>query len=552
MDYISYKFSKFSHHPIGWCAENISYIEQEQDLREALYHIYDPLHILHQQGALLFSKDHVSLVAEPSATALMGTIPPCPLENMGNQDFCGDHHIRYAYVSGSMANGIASAEIVETLGRNGMLGFFGAAGLSLEKVEQAIARLSSSLRGKPYGFNLIHSPSEPELESAVVDLYLRRHVQLLEASAYLGLTLPLVRYRVHGIQRNEQGQIITPNRVIAKVSRVEVAAQFFAPPPEKFLNELVNRKEITAEQAQLARSIPVAQDLTAEADSGGHTDNRPAIVITPLMLSLRDQMQRQYGYAQPLRVGAAGGIATPASAAAAFSMGADYILTGSVNQSCCESGTSDLVRDMLAQAEQADMAMAPAADMFELGVKVQVLKRGTMFAMRAARLYDLYRAYNSIEEIPRAELTKIEKQFFKASHQEIWEQTKKYFATRDSFQIEQAEKDHKHKMALIFRWYLGLSSSWATCGDESRKIDYQIWCGPAMGAFNQWSKGSFLASPANRHVDTIAFNLLFGAAVILRMNCLRYYGIQVPSSLYAFSPLDRNKIENYLHKDDKL
>ncbi len=26
--------------------------------------------------------------------------------------------------------------------------------------------------------------------------------------------------------------------------------------------------------------------------------------------------------------------------------------------------------------------MAPAADMFEMGVKVQVLKRGTLFAMR--------------------------------------------------------------------------------------------------------------------------------------------------------------------------
>jgi NAD(P)H-dependent flavin oxidoreductase YrpB (nitropropane dioxygenase family) len=50
------------------------------------------------------------------------------------------------------------------------------------------------------------------------------------------------------------------------------------------------------------------------------------------------------------------------------------------------------VREMLAQAEQADVIMAPAADMFEMGVKLQVLKRGTMFAMRAAKLYELYRA----------------------------------------------------------------------------------------------------------------------------------------------------------------
>ena len=65
-------------------------------------------------------------------------------------------------------------------------------------------------------------------------------------------------------------------------------------------------------------------------------------------------------------------------------MGAAWILTGSINQACRESGTSDVVRTMLAETEQADVIMAPAADMFEMGVDVQVLKRGTMFSMRAA------------------------------------------------------------------------------------------------------------------------------------------------------------------------
>src|SRR5262249_57730294 len=100
----------------------------------------------------------------------------------------------------------------------------------------------------------------------------------------------------------------------------------------------------------------------------------------------------QHGYDRTLRIGAAGGISTPWSAAAALAMGAAYIVTGSVNQSCVESGTSDAVRKMLAQAQQADIAMAPAADLFEMGVKVQVLKRGTMFPMRAAKLFHLYRA----------------------------------------------------------------------------------------------------------------------------------------------------------------
>ena len=137
----------------------------------------------------------------------------------------------------------------------------------------------------------------------------------------------------------------------------------------------------------------MAQDVTAEADSGGHTDNRPAITLSPTLLALRDRLQETHGYPIPLRVGAAGGIATPAAVAAAFGMGAAYVLTGSINQACVESGSSDAVREMLAQAEQADVIMAPAADMFEMGVKVQVLKRGTMFAMRAAKLYELYRAH---------------------------------------------------------------------------------------------------------------------------------------------------------------
>src|SRR5204862_5900082 len=130
----------------------------------------------------------------------------------------------------------------------------------------------------------------------------------------------------------------TPNRILAKVSRVEVATRFFSPPPPRFLTELVRRGQLTDEQASLAAHVPMAQDLTAEADSGGHTDNRPAITLIPTLLALRDRLQEQHRYPEGLRVGAAGGIATPASVAAAFQMGAAYVLTGSVNQACRESG----------------------------------------------------------------------------------------------------------------------------------------------------------------------------------------------------------------------
>ena len=253
-------------------------------------------------------------------------------------------------------------------------------------------------------------------------------MRLVEASAFLNLTLPVVRYRVAGLRRDGSGRIVASNRIIAKVSRVEVASKFMAPPPARLLRELVgHRRRSRAEQAEWAARIPMADDITAEADSGGHTDNQPAIVLLPTMLTLRDQMQARHGYDRPLRVGAAGGISTPWAAAAALAMGAAYMVTGSVNQSCVEAGTSDAVRRMLAQAQQADIAMAPAADMFEMGVKVQVLKRGTLFAMRAAKLYELYRAHDGLDQIPASERAGLEKTIFRAPLETIWEQTQGLF-----------------------------------------------------------------------------------------------------------------------------
>ncbi len=474
---------------------------------------------------------------------LVAYLPPCRLEDMGDRAFLDDHGIRYPCIAGSMANGIASVDIVQAMGRAGMLGFFGAAGLSYADVEAAVDKLHDGLGDLPYGCNLIHSPNEPELEASIVDLYIRRGVRLAEASAYLKLTLPVARYRVHGIYRNSEGDIITPNKLIAKVSRIEVASHFFSPPPENILRELVTAGDITEEQAELASQIPMAQDLTAEADSGGHTDNRPAITLIPIILALRDEVQKKYGYRQKLRVGAAGGIATPASAAAVFAMGAAYVMTGSINQSSIESGTSDQVRGMLAEASQADTIMAPAADMFEMGVKVQVLKRGTMFAMKAAKLYEFYKAYESIEEIPEKERMALEKNYFRTTLEDIWEQTRKHFRERDLSQLERAESNPKYKMALIFRWYLGMASRWANSGEESRTIDYQIWCGPAMGAFNEWIKGSFLEQSSNRHVAVMALNILYGAAIINRLNVLRFRGITLPDNMSHIRPFTPEQLE---------
>ena len=519
----------------------------EETLERALGRIGEPYLFLERAGVVeLLDGDIAALEGSVSGSdRIVGYLPSCRLEHLGDSAFCAAHRLRYPYLSGAMANGIGSVEIVEAMGRAGMLGIFGAAGLAPAVVEAAIDRLGRSLgHAVAHGFNLIHSPSEPGLEEAVVALYLRRGVRLVEASAYLDLTLPVVRYRVHGIHRDAQGRIVAPNRIIAKVSRVEVATKFLAPPPAKYLRALLAAGEITPEQAEWAALIPMAEDVTAEADSGGHTDNQPAIVLLPTMMALRDRMQAQHAYETPPRIGAAGGISTPWAAAAALAMGAAYVVGGSVHQACVEAGTSDAVRRMLAQAQQADIAMAPAADMFEMGVKVQVLKRGTMFAMRAAKLFELYRACDGLDQIPAADRTMLEKNIFRAPLESIWDETRAFFAERDPAQLERAGRDAKHRMALVFRWYLGLSSHWANTGEPSRTVDYQIWCGPAMAAFNEWVHGSFLQQPENRRVVTVALNILYGAAVLGRTRSLSAQGVAIPPGVPHLVPLERAELED--------
>jgi PfaD family protein len=222
--------------------------------------------------------------------------------------------------------------------------------------------------------------------------------------------------------------------------------------------------------------------------------------------------------------------------AAAFALGAAYVVTGSVNQSAVEAGLSDAAKAMLAQAGIADVAMAAAADMFELGVKLQVLKRGTLFAARANSLYEVYRSYDSLESMPADVRTKVETKVMGATIDAVWRETEAFWTMRDPGQVERANNEPKHRMALVFRWYLGKSSRWAIEGDPARRADYQIWCGPAMGAFNAWVAGTFLAEPGERTVVQIALNLLEGAVVVARSQQLRAFGVPVPAAALRFRP----------------
>ena len=74
--------------------------------------------------------------------------------------------------------------------------------------------------------------------------------------------------------------------------------------------------------------------------------------------------------------------------------------------------------------------MAPAADMFDMGVELQVLKKGTMFPGRAKQLYELFIRYPSLEALPAETVAKLEKSTFKQPIAAVWAETVKFTLER--------------------------------------------------------------------------------------------------------------------------
>ena len=148
-----------------WYPDRLLPVADSESLSEAIRN-FRQTHILVQtpEGIALGSEGSCSFVPAQNGQqglAIRAILPPLQIAALGDLGFCRKHGLRFPYLSGAMANGIGSVEIVEAMARAGMLGFFGAAGLSLQRVEEAIHRLKGSLGELPFGFNLIHSPNEP-------------------------------------------------------------------------------------------------------------------------------------------------------------------------------------------------------------------------------------------------------------------------------------------------------------------------------------------------------------------------------------------------------
>ncbi|WP_239109662.1 acyltransferase domain-containing protein [Streptomyces coelicoflavus] len=417
----------------------------------------------------------------PSAAQPVSSAAPTA-DSLGAATFRERYGLRRAYLLGALYGGISGREMLGAAAKAGLLGFLGTGGLPLDEVDDRLRDLAGELGlGGSFGVNLLYRHGAPEEESALVDLLLRHGLDLVEASGFPLITPALVRFRLKG------------GRIIAKVSRTDVAAEFLAPPPERLVARLLEAGEVTAEEARAAAGRPMADDLCVEADGGWLSGTADLLSLLPAVLRLRDTTATG---GHRVHVGCAGGIGTPEAAGAAFLLGAEFVLTGSVNQCSVEAATSAEVKDILQEAREYDVDTAPWAELFDLGVQARYLKRGLFFPARASRLHELWRRHGSLAELDDETRTQVLDRYLGG----------------EAPAPAAAGSTPEQQLAAVFRGYFTRGFRLAVSGDQRSRVDYLVHCGPAMGAFNQVVADTGLHPWRARTVEAIADTLMDGAA----------------------------------------
>ena len=332
----------------------------------------------------------------------------------------------------------------------------------------------------------------------------------------MSLTPAIVRYAYHGVHVDADGRRAAPQHGVRQDLASRGGPPLHAPGaggdarrprrqgPADRRRSAARRRCCPSPRTSPSRATAAATPTTARSDRCSRRSWRCA--TTP---SRRTATQR------PIRVGAAGGLGTPQAVAAAFALGAAYVLTGigqpgvrrvravGRGQADARRGRHRRRDDGAGRRHVRDGRQAAGAQ-----ARHDVRGRGRASCttctgrIRRSRRSRRPSATSSRRRSSARPSTRAGKRRARSGPNAIPEQ------------VAEAERDPRHKMALVFRWYLGLSSRWAIDGTRGRADSTT-----RSGAGRRWGRSTSgppgRSSPSRRTARSSRSrdNLLEGAAV---------------------------------------
>ncbi|WP_434739712.1 acyltransferase domain-containing protein [Micromonospora sp. SH-82] len=403
----------------------------------------------------------------PAAPAPPAPVPVAPRRGAttGSAALQAEYDISRPCLVGALGHGVTSPTLLRRLCGAGLFGFLGTDGLGTAEVAAALGQLRDLPR---YGAAW---PTSGVDDRAVAQLYLSHDVRAIQVDGARGTVPPqVVRYRFADGDR----------RVLALTDDMATAVGFLRPADPDLVGALVAVGDLDVTAARRATTVPVATDVAVRRD---------ALDLVPALVRHRDLV------APTVRVGVAG-VGSPAAVAAAFALGADFVVVTTLAQCTPEAATSDEAKDLLAGLDVTEVRDAPDPELFALGVRSRVAGRGTLYAARAERLYRLYLRHDRLEDIPAADRAGVERVHFGRSLDEVWAE------------VAAPVVDDRHRMALVFGAYCRAATAAAVQGDRRRLLDFRIPCGTDMGTFNRLTVDGPLADWRRRHVDLVVEELM--------------------------------------------
>jgi trans-AT polyketide synthase/acyltransferase/oxidoreductase domain-containing protein len=226
------------------------------------------------------------------------------------------------------------------------------------------------------------------------------------------------------------------------------------------------------------------------------------------LLALRDN---QPGTATShVLIGSAREIGSPHSIAAAFINGAEFVLSDIVQQCTFESGLHTEAKALLQSAGTNDIKIAPCAELFEFGRTTPVLAKGSVFASKAKRLYELWREHETLETLSDEERALLVRDYFPEGIDAAIDEVRAHTPLRAK--TTSVTADPKAEWAQLVKHYLKSASR-----QDRTRSDWRIACGAAMASLNTWLNSEKFVPWQERHVDQLALQLLQAAQNLLNV-----------------------------------